>query len=181
MSSVYANQPLLVNSDILLRPLHISDAAELLKCYSDPQAVLFMNADNCNGDTFFYSTQERMAKAIQFWLDSYDNQYFVRWAIVKGFEEVVGTVEMFKRDANDDFKDFGVLRIDLQAADESEAVLNEVLELVNEHFFDLFGVTKIVTKAIPAAKERIRALEKNGFITLLGKFVKHDHYYIINK
>lgn len=181
MSSVYVNQPLLVNSDILLRPLHKSDAEELLKCYSDPQAVLFMNADNCNGDTFYYSTKERMEKAIQFWLDSYDNQYFVRWAIINGFEEVVGTVEMFKREANDDFKDFGVLRIDLQSAFETEDVLNEVIELVNEHFFDLFEVNKIVTKAIPAARERIGALEKNGFVTLLGKFAKYDHYYIINK
>ena len=83
MKNVYEEVPVFENNDYLLRFVTAEDANDLLKVYSDKNALPFFNSDNCHGDNFYYSTIERMNEAIQFWLYSYKEKYFVRWAIVE--------------------------------------------------------------------------------------------------
>lgn len=49
---------------ITLKQTTLEDAEELLKCYSDEEAVPFLNSDNCHGDDFHYTSIERMKQAI---------------------------------------------------------------------------------------------------------------------
>lgn len=70
--SVYENCPVLENDKYLLRFVKKDDASDLLKVYSDKHALPFFNSDNCDGDNFYYSSVERMEKAIDFWLSSYE-------------------------------------------------------------------------------------------------------------
>lgn len=82
-----------------------------MKVYSDKKALPFFNSDNCGEDDFYYTTEERMEQAINYWLYEYDREGFVRWAIVsKETDEVIGTIELFHRDAEDYFTDCGLLR-----------------------------------------------------------------------
>lgn len=178
MKDIYEACPIYKNKLITLRQTKQEDAEELLKCYSDQKAVPFFNSDNCHGDDFHYTTLGRMKEAIDFWDFSYKNRYFVRWTVILNeVEEIIGTVEMFHRIAEDEFNHYGVLRIDIQSRYEKQAVIGDLLEIVNEYFYEAFEVEKILTKAIPVANERISALIKNGYQPLNQKFMIYDDYY----
>ncbi|MBS6924055.1 MAG: N-acetyltransferase, partial [Lachnospiraceae bacterium] len=82
MVDVYKNCPSFENEYYILRMVDKADKLDLLKVYSDEKAVSFFNSDNCGGDNFHYTTENRMAQAIEYWLWEYDRQGFVRWAIV---------------------------------------------------------------------------------------------------
>ena len=57
-----------------------------------------------------------------------------------------------------------MLRIDIASAYEENERIYELLELFDdENFFELFNLNTILTKAIPEATERIRALESAGY------------------
>lgn len=164
---VYDKQPAYENELTLLRPIGTADVDALLKCYSDPHAVPLFNADNCNGDDFHYTTHERMAEAVAFWERSYRVRDFVRWAVVdQAFGEPVGTVEMFHRLAEDEHNHAGVLRIDLHSRFETRTYLYALLGLCLRHFYDDFGVERILTKAPSRAAERRAALYAAGFTPL---------------
>ena len=75
---VFKALPVFDGARFALRGVQKSDAADLLKVYSDERAVPFFNGDNCHGDDFHYTTIERMNEAVAFWLFSYENGYFVR-------------------------------------------------------------------------------------------------------
>ncbi|HEX9062979.1 MAG TPA: N-acetyltransferase, partial [Clostridia bacterium] len=124
MKNVYEVCPTLQNDYITLKQTTLNDAEELLKCYSDIKAVPFFNSDNCHGDDFHYTSLERMKQAIEFWNYSYNNRHFVRWTIIlNSTNEIIGTIEMFHRIAEDDFNHYGVLRIDLQSKFENQKVI----------------------------------------------------------
>ncbi|MFA5522830.1 MAG: hypothetical protein WDA24_00585 [Tissierellales bacterium] len=57
-------------------------------------------------------------------------------------------------------------------------IIDAILEITNESFYSPFNVKSILTKAVPAAKERVISLKKNGYIPLGKKFIKHDDYYV---
>ncbi len=159
---VYASQPSYENELALLRPIVPADAPALLKCYGDPHAAPFFNADHCNGDDFRYTTPERMAEAMAFWAQSYRERQFVRWAVEEhALGEAVGTVEMFARTAGEN--GVGVLRIDLRSRFETRTFLYAVLKLCLAHFYEDFMVESMVTKAVPGATERREALASAGF------------------
>lgn len=80
--NVYENCPEIQNERFLVRLIDKQDCDDLLKVYSDPKAVPLFNSDNCHGDNFCYRTPERMMQAIEFWIYSYNNGYFVRWSII---------------------------------------------------------------------------------------------------
>lgn len=66
--------------------------------YSDKNALLFFNSDNCHGDNFYYSNEDRMRQAIEFWFSSYSKEWFVRWTIIdKEKHKAIGTIEAMKR------------------------------------------------------------------------------------
>lgn len=179
MESVYDICESYKNQHITLRQTSLKDAEDLLKCYSDTEAVPFFNSDNCHGDDFYYTSIERMRQAIEFWNFSYNRGYFVRWTVIlNSTNEKIGTIEMFKRSAEDDFNNYGVLRIDLWSKYENAEVIDSILDISNKYFYNLFRVKSIITKAVPAAKERLISLKKNGYISLNKKFMIYDNYFV---
>jgi [ribosomal protein S5]-alanine N-acetyltransferase len=179
MKNVYEECPVYKKERITLRQTNNDDAEELLNCYSDKRAVLFFNSDNCEGDAFYYTTIDRMKKAIDFWDFSYKNRYFVRWTVVlNDTNEIIGTIEMFHRIAEDEFNHYGVLRIDLQSNHEVQLIIGEILEIANENFHDAFEVESILIKAVPEAEQRILALAQNGYRPLGKRLMIYDDYYV---
>ena len=113
----------------MLRLVTMEDAPALLRVYSDEAAWPLFNSDNCHGDLFRYTTVERMREAIAFWLASYREGWFVRWAVVAE-GAAVGTVEMFRRRAEDAYDGRGILRVDLGSAWERPECIREIVELL---------------------------------------------------
>ena len=133
------------------------------------------NSDNCHGDDFHYTDLDRMRKAIDFWKQSYQNRWFVRWTIVdKAAETAIGTVEGFRREAQDYFTDCALLRLDLRSDYETSQAIVQIFSLIAEPSFELFDCGKVATKAIPAAQERIAAIGQLGFSASSEKLVGHD-------
>ena len=164
MKPVYEEVPVFENDNYLLRFVTTEDANDLVKVYSDKNALPFFNSDNCHGDNFYYSTIERMNEAIQFWLYSYKEKYFVRWAIVeKKSNNVIGTIELFHRTAEDFFNHTGVLRLDLRSDLEKAEIIQNIAGLIVPPAYDLFDTDKIITKIPLYAIERQAAFEKSGF------------------
>ena len=185
--NVYENCPMFENEKYRLRLVNETDTEDLLKVYSDLRAVPFFNGDNCNGDDFHYTTYERMEQAVDFWKQSYEGGWFVRWSVVdKAKDEAVGTNEEFRRDAEDYFTDCGLLRLDLRSDYEKTQEIASILSLIVPASFELFGCDKVATKAVPAAGERIRALEDMGFVPADEKLTGHDGtqydgYFVLKK
>jgi ribosomal-protein-alanine N-acetyltransferase len=174
----YTEQPTLENELIRLRPFADGDAKKLLRCYSDPHAVPFFNADHCNGDDFHYTTLARMEQAVAFWQESYRNHWFIRWVVEdQATGEAVGTVEMFQSEVTFVGDPFGVLRVDLQSRYETRAFLYAVLLLCIKWFYEGFEVTNLLVKAIVQATERRAALEAAGFTPVAQGPRGNPHYY----
>lgn len=183
--NIYENLLTFESANFLLRGVTMADAEDLLKVYSDEKAVPYFNGDNCHGDDFHYTTLERMKEAIGFWLFSYDNGYFVRWAIVcKQTGEAIGTIELFHReDEVEDYDNCGLLRLDLRSDFEKNDIITEILTVVSRLTFDLFG-DKVVTKVKANATERLAAVKQLGFvlpkIALRGNAGEiFDDYYVL--
>ena len=172
--NVYENCPVLSSPRLTLRLVEKEDAPALLKVYSDGRAVPLFNSDNCNGDTFHYTTLQRMEQAIDFWLRSYREwRCFVRWTILAQ-GEAIGTVELFHRQAEDAFNHHGLLRIDLRPDYEKESILRELLDLLHSHAYQLFDCGILATKAPAFAAERIAALTGCGYIRSANCIIGHD-------
>ena len=170
---IYKNCQVMESERYTLRLTQKDDTADLLKVYSDKKAVPFFNGDNCHGDDFYYQTMERMQEAVNFWIYSYENRWFVRWSIVdKQTKEAVGTIEAFHRAAEDSYDGYGLFRLDLRSDYERKDIVNEILEVFVPNVYSDFDCTKCMTKAVPEAIERIAALQQYGFhkseIPLIG-------------
>lgn len=178
--NVYKNCPSFENEQFLLRLTQKDDAFDLLKVYSDVNAVPLFNSDNCHGDDFYYTTEERMRSAVDFWVEAYQKGWFVRWSIVdKSTNAVVGTIEEFHRDASDYFTDCGLLRLDLRSDYEQSEKIVSILSLVVVPSFAVFGCNMVATKALPMATERRKALLNLGFAESDSPLVGFDgtNYY----
>ncbi len=150
-----------------MRKLEVRDTSDLLSVYSDEKAVPLFNSDNCNGDDFHYMSLERMQQAVEFWLWSYTNKYFVRFSIIdKRIQKVIGTIELFHRDSKDYFNRCGLLRLDLKSD------------------YDLFDCDMVATKIPTFAGERKAAAVQNGFFATDKALVGGDdgkvytNYYV---
>lgn len=177
MIDVYENPPVFENEQYLVRFIRQDDCADLLRVYSDKKAVPFFNSDNCGGDDFHYTTEARMRQAIDFWLREYGQRYYVRMTICdKRMKNTpIGTIEIFNRQADDFFSDCGLLRLDLHSDYESQEEIFNLISLVVPPIFPLFSCSMIATKAIPAAEERIAALQSFGFVLSSEKLIGgHD-------
>lgn len=151
----------------LVRKLEVRDTSDLLNVYSDEKAVPLFNSDNCNGDDFHYMSLERMQQAVEFWLWSYTNKYFVRFSIIdKRIQKVIGTIELFHRDSKDYFNRCGLLRLDLKSD------------------YNLFDCDMVATKIPTFAGERKAAAVQNGFFATDKALVGGDdgkvytNYYV---
>lgn len=150
-----------------MRKLEVRDTSDLLNVYSDEKAVPLFNSDNCNGDDFHYMSLERMQQAVEFWLWSYTNKYFVRFSIIdKRIQKVIGTIELFHRDSKDYFNRCGLLRLDLKSD------------------YNLFDCDMVATKIPTFAGERKAAAVQNGFFATDKALVGGDdgkvytNYYV---
>lgn len=185
--SIYDNCPIWENDRFRLEFISLEHCTDLLKVYSDIRAVPFFNSDNCGGDTFYYSSYEKMADAINYWLWEYSRKGFVRMSVIDKFtQECVGTIEMFVRYSDDYFNETLLLRLDLRSDYESQTVICTLISLVSDNCFDYFDCKSISTKAIPVANERISALLKCGFLHSSELLYGHDgtpysDYYIFFK
>lgn len=112
--NVYESIPTMEKGEIRLRPVTAEDEAALLRVYGDPLALPFFNSDNCHGDIFYYDTPEKMRRAMDFWRTSWEQGWFVRWAIALR-SEVIGTVELCRREESPDdpYSGMGILRVDV--------------------------------------------------------------------
>lgn len=153
--------------------------------YSDQKAVPLFNRDNCGGDDFYYTTEKKMEQVISYWLFEYTRHGFVRWAILeKKTNTVIGTIELFHRDDDDFFTNCGLLRLDIRSDCENSDAIISILQLIIPPAFPLFSCDKIATKAIPAAKERRKALHYLRFEPTEEKLIghdgtKYDDYYVL--
>lgn len=160
----YEKCPVYESETYLLRLVETSDVPALLLVYSDEKAVPFFNGDNCHGDDFHYTSLERMQSAVEFWRWAYDTKSFVRWAIIdKSNENAIGTIELFRREAEDHFTDCGLLRLDLRSDYEREESIFEILSLIVPPAFELFSCKMVATKIPALATERRAAAERLGF------------------
>ena len=164
MSNVYTDCPVLENDRYLLQFATKEDSEDLLEVYGDKYSLPFFNSDNCHGDNFYYPTKEKMDTAIEFWLDSYEKKWFVRWSIIdKSANKAIGSVELFHRIADDDFNDAGVLRIDLRSDYEKADVIHDILDIIVPPAYELFECNEIISKVPLYAIERIKAFSEYGF------------------
>ncbi len=175
MVDVYKYCPKYEDEYYMLRMVSKEDKEDLLKVYSDEKSVPFFNSDNCGGDDFHYTTEERMEQAIEYWIWEYSRQGFVRWTIVsKETNEAIGTIEIFHREADDFFTNCGLLRLDIRSDYEIASEIVKILKLIIEPAYTLFRCDKIATKAITSAIERISALKMLGFKHSKERLVGHD-------
>lgn len=158
----YTKCPKLETEHFVLRLVKLSDAEDLMRCYQDPKAQRLFNSVCCSSD-FCFSTLDELRDYIKSWLEAYDRQEFIRYAIVdKNTSRAVGTVEMFGMIG--EYKtDTGILRLDIMSEFETEPYLLELFSLCVNEFFLMFGTDNIVTLAVAEAKARIKALNEAGF------------------
>lgn len=162
--NIYESCPVFEGENFLIRLFRKEDCDDLLKVYSDKNALPFFNSDNCDGDNFYYATKQRMEEALNFWEESYKNGWFARLSIVeKSSQCAIGTVELCKRVSDDAFNNMGILRIDVRSDFEKQNVLYEIFSLVAPKLDGLLGCNGVITKAPIYAVERIPAIQKAGF------------------
>ena len=172
MNNPYEICPCFETEKFVLRLVEKSDAEDLLECYSDEISQKYFNADNCIND-FKYKTLDEMYKTIDFWIQAYENNDFVRFSIIYKLNgKTIGTIEIFGGT-------YGVLRIDIKSEFEKKDHLKEIIHVSACNFFVLFDIKNMITKAIPEAIDRIHALIECGFIQYterMGTF--RENYFI---
>ena len=180
---VYEQIPVMESEMFLLREIEDGDAEDLLKVYSDKNAVPLFNSDNCvNG--FYYTSIEEMKDTIAFWKREYQSRYYVRWTIMdKSANCAIGTIELFNRKAKDYFNNCGLLRLDLRSDYEKQDTIEDILGIVIPKTKEMFICETIATKAVSIAQERIQALEDMGFClseeAVIGRDgTKYNSYYV---
>lgn len=153
----YKNCPTYETEHLHLRLVAVRDAEDLLKCYSDRAAVARMNCDGCTND-FYYTSVTAMRSAIAFWLREYNQERYVRFAVVdKSINHAVGTVEIFGGT-------YGVLRIDLCSAYETEEYLCELFSCAVQNFYYDFAIENMCIKILPTAEVRNKIIKQYGFV-----------------
>lgn len=184
--NIYETCTNLENERFLLRSVENGDCDDLLKVYSDKNALPFFNSDNCDGDNFYYATRERMAQALDFWNLSYENRWFARLSVVdKEASKVIGTIELCLRVSDDEFNNMGILRVDVRSDYEKEEILYDIVTLITPHISGMLGCNGIITKAPIYAVERINGIRKAGFVKsehlLIGKTgYAYDGYWTMD-
>lgn len=163
-TDIYQNCPVLESEDYSIRLIESDDAEDLLAVYSDKLALPFFNRDNCHGTNFYCRNIDDMKGAVNAWLEAYKIKDFVRFSVVdKSESRVIGTIELFRRNANDAFGGVGVLRLDLGSQYENQDVILKILNIIVNPAFEFFNCDTIITKAPVYAIERIDALKQCGF------------------
>lgn len=173
--SVYDRCPVISDERFRLEYTVMEHCDDLLKVYSDIKAVPLFNSDNCGGDDFYYTSYKRMKEAIEYWQWEYSRKGFVRMSIIDTHtDEAIGTIEMFKRIADDYFTDTVLLRLDLRSDYERREIIERVLSIVINNCSEMFSCKSVTTKAVASAVERINALSYMGFKKSDEFLIGHD-------
>lgn len=161
--------------DFSLRNLTINDWKELIVVYKDAMCIPFFNSDNCHGDIFYYSTEERMKKVINFWLESMSKGYFVRRVIVDNSNNrAIGTIEYFVRNNEENYNDAIVLRVDVHHYYEKKKPLVKIFRLAVKEAFETCNCNNLITKGWEYAVERRNALQFLGFNEMSESLIGHE-------
>ena len=110
-------------------------------------------------------TPEKMRRAMDFWRTSWEQGWFVRWAIALR-SEVIGTVELCRREESPDdpYSGMGILRVDVGSAWEKSDVLAAVMDALLPDAYALLNCRTLMTKAAPYAVARVATLTECGFV-----------------
>ncbi|WP_342565427.1 GNAT family protein [Paenibacillus sp. FSL R7-0345] len=177
----YTCCPVYETGSFSLRLVQMDDAADLLRCYSDPDSHPLFNSDNCHSD-FRMTTLEEMGRCIEAWLGEYKTRAYVRFSIVeRKSERAIGTIEFFTRKLvqGDEKGEAGILRLDLASEYEQADVLSEMIELVELQFPQHFTFSGVLTKAVPQAVHRVAVLQRLGYHKLeRSRELPFGDYYI---
>lgn len=162
---IFETCPVLEDGHYMVRLIEPADTDDLMDVYHDKLALPFFNSDNCHGSNFYCAKREDMENTIKYWLIEYhENRGFVRFSVVDTKQErAIGTIEMFRRESEDAYDGCGILRLDLGSGCERADIIEPILSLVTEPFYDWFACERIATKAAVYAVERIEALKRAGF------------------
>lgn len=173
---VFEDDTLFESEHFLLRPVELTDAADLLRCYGDEEAVARMNADNCTS-AFLLKSLPEMADCIRFWRSDGERAQYIRFAVVdKADGRAVGTCELFPREKLGPLKRVGLLRVDLMSAYETEEALNELFGLFHREFYE--QLRYLMTKAPAAATLRRELLRAWGYAAVRSKkVIPFDGYW----
>ena len=110
-----------------------------------------------------------MEQAINYWIMEYHREGFVRWSILDCTSSTaIGTMELFKRSANDVYDNTAVLRLDLLSKYEEQSCLQEILSLILPHIRDLFQCTQVITKCVQEAEKTQGCIAGNGIFPIKG-------------
>lgn len=173
--NVYKECPQVSADRFSIRLLRQEDCEDLLRVYADPAAWPLFNADNCNGDDFRYTTMERMKQAVDFWIWSYENGWFIRFSIIdRRTERAVGTIELFRGEPADQPRGTAVLRLDLASDYETQDDIMDIAALFFPEALEWFGCQTMMTKIIPQAKARAAAFAALGFAPSQRKMTGDD-------
>lgn len=157
----------LTNKEVVeysLRNLLEDDWRQLVLVYKDAMCIPFFNSDNCHGDIFYYSTEEKMKNAIKFWHESSNSGCFVRKVIIDNSNNrAVGTIEFFIRNNEPNYNDTIVLRVDVHHYYEKKKVLAKIFKIAIKEAFLNTKCSTIITKGWEYALERREALSFLGF------------------
>ncbi|MBI9052040.1 MAG: hypothetical protein JEZ00_21680 [Anaerolineaceae bacterium] len=163
----YAQCPIYKTKHFLFRMVEPADAKDLLSCYADPLAAPLFNSDTCTSD-FVYHTIQEMQDCINFWLDEFQKKIYMRFSILdQTTQRAIGTMEWcIKPNTYEGLGKVAVLRLDLPSVYENEQTISEILQMLEENFYEHFDVDSIISKAIPAAKARIQSFTITGYSKL---------------
>lgn len=178
--SIYDQCPIYQSMRFTYRLVRDEDAHDLLDTYSDEKSAELFNSDNCRDD-FRYQDLDQMSDCIRMWLVDYRNRGYVRFSIVDHkIQKVIGTIEFFAyQELYKEHYRVGLLRLDLASDFEREEIIDEIIEMIDTHFYEAFEVNGVITKAVPRAQERIRTLLKRGFEPLPPEMiVPYADYYL---
>lgn len=178
--SIYEACPVYETNEFVLRLVELSDAGDLVDCYSDLKSAEFFNSDNCTSD-FVYKSVEEVEDCIRYWIDEYEQGSYIRFSVVdKKQRKAIGTIEMFsKKEEYGSLGIVGVLRMDLESSYENDDVLKSIIGIVEDNFYEDFEVDSIITKSVPSAAKRVTALVESGYSELeQNTVVSYPHYFV---
>jgi hypothetical protein len=188
MNKLFDSNPKIENSKYRIRLVRKKDLKQLLKLYGNKENLKNINVDDCNGDTFYYPTEELLIKKYLFWKHAYENKWFIRQIIFSKIDnKIIGTIEYLKRKGYDSFENAIVIRLDLLLEYENKNVIKEILEFVLAKQLINCNFSKIAIKANEDMEERLLALNEMGFKLSNRKLIglednkQYKNYYIKNK
>ena len=149
--------PRLVTHRLLLRPLNISDAPEILQLRSDPKVNEFL--DRAGSVTLAEARQ--FIRKIKTGITQKESFY---WAItLKGSETLIGTICLWNFSADGSQAEIGY---ELNPAHQRQGIMQEALAKVVEYAFGSLKLEAVRALCRADNTRSLRLLERNGFVYL---------------